>query len=278
MPSDTAAEKFDNALKYRQNAPIGTGASVTASTSSTPAATSSTPSSADETSSSDDSSVFEPPTVDVQTTSELANDSPFPPASTNALPSNSQAGDQETTLPAQSPPPADVQSTINRPLGPISTDASRPTRAESRSVSSRTQQFITTVVAVSGSSTHINVYTTDRLLPASTSSATSTIKPSLDTSDGDSGKSGLDQGQKRIVIGVVIGIGGAFLIGGIVIVAWRIWGRKGHSIVDGHELMDSHPGSSVHEKRSSFSGQSPFRTTLDQYHNRGGPVNTASNF
>ena len=72
------------------------------------------------------------------------------------------------------------------------------------------------------------------------------------------------------------GIGGAILIGGLAIVAWRLWGKRRRSIDDDNDPMGSVPGSSGREKTSSVSGgHSPFRSNLDQYH---APVNTASNF
>jgi len=77
----------------------------------------------------------------------------------------------------------------------------------------------------------------------------------------------------------VVGIGGAILVGGLAVVAYRIWGRKRED-VDDDDLMAQPPGSSDKEQASSFGGSStlnPFKKTLDQYHNPG-PVNTASNF
>lgn len=148
----------------------------------------------------------------------------------------------------------------------------------STSVSSRTQQIVTTVVTVSGSSTLTYVSTTTGLVAVSTSSTTSTSAPTLDGSNGSSGSSGLQPSQRRIIIGVVVGIGGAILLGGLAVVAWRIWGRRRHNADEDNDLMDSHPGSSGLEKRSSVSGTSPFRSNLEQYHNPAGPVNTASNF
>ena len=68
------------------------------------------------------------------------------------------------------------------------------------------------------------------------------------------------------------------LIGGIAVVAWRIWGRKRNAVGEGQDLDHSQPGSSGREKTSSVSGNSPFRSTLDQYHHPSAPVNTASNF
>ena len=49
-------------------------------------------------------------------------------------------------------------------------------------------------------------------------------------------------------------------------------------IDDDDELVGSGLGSGTHEKTSSAGDNSPFKSTLDQYHNPAGPVNTASNF
>ncbi|KAI4154624.1 MAG: hypothetical protein L6R39_001361 [Caloplaca ligustica] len=286
MFSDTTATNIDHALQYRQNVPVGTGATASApasaSPSNLPAATSLAPSPASPTPSPNTPAPAPPtstasPTAAEPTTSDSANDSPSTSAST--VPQSTSPGDNRGTSSAvQGSASADSQSTITSSLGSRSTDASKATQVQTKSVSSRTQQFLTTVVTVSGSSTHTNVFTTSGLVPVSTSTATSTKSPSLNAGDSDSSQSGLDSSQKRIVIGVVVGIGGAILLGGIAVVVWRIWGRKGHSNEEDNDLMDSHPGSSGREKRSSISGHSPFRSTLDQYHNHGGPVNTASNF
>ena len=151
----------------------------------------------------------------------------------------------------------------------------------SKSVLSQTQQVTSTIVTVSGSSTFSHILTTSALVPVSTSTSTSTAAPGLAGSDSSSNSSGLSSSTKRTIIGVVVGIGGAIVIGGVAVVAWRIWGRKRSVGDDDNDLMGSHPGSSGHEKRSSLSGNTPFKSTLDQYHsshNPPGPVNTASNF
>jgi len=72
---------------------------------------------------------------------------------------------------------------------------------------------------------------------------------------------------------VVVGVGGAILIGALAVVAWRIWGKK-----KSHEDEDDIYDPNENKERSSGSAdQTPFRSTLDQYHNPG-PVNTSSNF
>ncbi|KAL2803080.1 hypothetical protein BJX63DRAFT_87536 [Aspergillus granulosus] len=92
--------------------------------------------------------------------------------------------------------------------------------------------------------------------------------------------SGLSSNQKNIIIGVVVGVGGAILIGAIGVVAWRIRARRRNAQDDDvTDLMSGTAvGSGVREKAPSpATGGTPFRSTLDQYHNPG-PVNAASNF
>jgi len=78
---------------------------------------------------------------------------------------------------------------------------------------------------------------------------------------------------KATIGGVVGGVGGAILLGGIAFAVWRVWGRKKH----GDDEDDIYDPNDTVEKTSSSTDQSPFRSTLDQYHTPG-PVNTASNF
>jgi hypothetical protein len=141
---------------------------------------------------------------------------------------------------------------------------------------------VTTIVTVSGDSTFSHVTTTSALVAVTSGASSSTKAPSLDNGGGSSGSSsGLSSKEKGTIIGVVVGIGGAILLGGLAIVAWRIWGRK-RGDADDDDLMGS-ANPSHKEKTNSFHGGStgiplnPFKKTLDQYHNPG-PVNTASNF
>lgn len=138
---------------------------------------------------------------------------------------------------------------------------------------------MTTVISVSGSSTFSSVKTTSRVIAAESATASASGAASLSGSNSGGGSSGLSTSSKSIIGGVVGGIGGAILLGGLAVVVWRIWGKKRRSGgYDDHDPIDSQPGSSGGEKRSSINGNTPFRSTLDQYHSPAGPVNTASNF
>lgn len=82
--------------------------------------------------------------------------------------------------------------------------------------------------------------------------------------------------------GVVGGIGGAILIGGLAIVAWRLWGKKKReqaAAVDdfGMGTAGSPRDSLGREKQTSASSHAPTLST-SSYRNPNGAVNTASNF
>ena len=122
-----------------------------------------------------------------------------------------------------------------------------------------------------------SVQTTSKVIAAASASSGA---PGLSGNNGGSGGSpGLSTSSKKIVGGVVGGIGGAILLGGLAVVAWRIWGRSRRTNYEEDDPMNPHPSSSGHEKSSSSDRtHSPFRSTLDQYHSPAQPVNTASNF
>jgi hypothetical protein len=86
---------------------------------------------------------------------------------------------------------------------------------------------------------------------------------------------------KSTVIGVVVGVGGAIVLAGLFVVAWRIWGRRKNED-DSDGLMGFRSGSAGHEKSSSVSGNgaaaNPFQSTLENYHNPARNVNASSNF
>ena len=114
-----------------------------------------------------------------------------------------------------------------------------------------------------------------------TSGPDSTAVPGLNKGNGDSGSSGLSDDQKKIVIGVVVGVGGAIVIGSVIAVFWRISSRR-RKAAQNDDVTDLMSGTAVgtgaREKAPSpGAGGTPFRSTLDQYHNPG-PVNAASNF
>lgn len=110
-----------------------------------------------------------------------------------------------------------------------------------------------------------------------TTTSTPVAEPSLN-SDKSSGSSGVSSSDKKIIIGVVVGVGGAILIGALGLVFWRIHKKRNGQFGDEDDLMGGTAvGSNPREKAPSPANNTPFKNTLDQYHNPG-PVNAASNF
>lgn len=106
---------------------------------------------------------------------------------------------------------------------------------------------------------------------------TFTDPASLNNGNGNSGGGGLSESNKKIIGGVVGGVGGAILLGGLAIVAWRIWGRKKHITEDDDDLMAG-TGSALGSDKATGSTGTPFQSNLDQYHTPGGRPNAAANF
>lgn len=111
------------------------------------------------------------------------------------------------------------------------------------------------------------------------SDVSATNSPGLSGSEKDSSDSGLSESNKKVVIGVVVGVGGALIIGIIGIVIWRMRKGSGNDTDEAADLMSGTAvGTGNREKAPSpAAGSTPFRSTLDQYHNQG-PVNAAANF
>jgi hypothetical protein len=117
------------------------------------------------------------------------------------------------------------------------------------------------------------------MLSTSTQATATSTSPSLNGNNSSS-SSGVSASDKKIIIGVVVGVGGAILIGVLGVVFWRIQKkrREGYNDEDDDLMGGTAVGSGPREKAPSPSqGGTPFKNTLDQYHNPG-PVNAASNF
>jgi len=140
-------------------------------------------------------------------------------------------------------------------------------------VSSSTRRYTTIITTVTGGSTITTAVPTEEVVASTTGYATATISPSLnDNGSSGSNGGGLSTSTKSIIGGVVGGIGGAILLGGLALVAWRMWGRrraKGPGM-DDDDVMGAQP----HESLMTEKDEPP----LARYHGGGGQINTASNF
>jgi hypothetical protein len=96
--------------------------------------------------------------------------------------------------------------------------------------------------------------------------------------ENDKSGGGMSSKTRGTVIGVVVGIGGAALLGGLAIVAWRIWGRKKSADEgDDFEYGKSEVGTANSGNSSAGGSSNPFQSTLENYHNPA-KVNASSNF
>jgi hypothetical protein len=93
----------------------------------------------------------------------------------------------------------------------------------------------------------------------------------------NSNGSGLTDSNKKVIGGVVGGIGGALLLGGIALVFWRMKKRQNKVTADDDDL-NLNTGAALGDKPQNGTGASPFQSNLEQYHNPGGRPNAAANF
>ncbi|TGZ80421.1 hypothetical protein EX30DRAFT_341650 [Ascodesmis nigricans] len=200
-----------------------------------------------------------------------------PPASTDDTTTNTPTT-TPTTRTTTTPPPA----SSNDPTKDTSTTTPTETPATTSSVKSTlapTTRSVVTIYTTKSGDTDVTMASTTLVtetpiidVPAPTG------KDGL-SGDNDGGSSGgLDSKQKSIVIGVVVGVGGAILLGALAVVVFRVR-KKRNNPLDADDYMngrrDGSPLSSSRKEGSEL-GSSPFQATLDQYHRQ--PVNASSNF
>merc|ERR1711939_657200 len=220
------------------------------------------------------------------------------PASTEAIPTPTPSSSSAST----SAPPVTTTTTSpsNTPTTspsatPSTSASSTPTRTtsstEETSTSSEKESSTKTTAKVTPTPTTFVVVSTAVFTQSGStfsSLASSTVTSTLPTAtadlneDGSSSSSGMSSKTRNTIIGVVVGIGGAALLAGLGVVAYRIWGRRKNSD-ESDGLMSF--GNTGHEKTGSVSAAgttstSPFQSTLENYHApaRNGNVNASSNF
>ncbi|KAM3420713.1 hypothetical protein BST61_g3963 [Cercospora zeina] len=251
-----------------------------------------------------------------ETTSSAPNTNPPPPTSSQPTPSQTTEP-TPTTAPAPStsnvPTSIDITTTnsdgstvtsriaTSTAVGPASTSSevvelgsttihrstlTSATVITAPLVTSITEQLTFTSTFSSAGSVFTSTGTTQRVIASTTGFATSTIAPSIQESGSGGGGGGLSSSSQKIIGGVVGGIGGAILVGGLALVAFRIWGKKK---AQKEAAMDPFYGAGVDSQNDSVRKSSPqlaAGTGLERYqqpHNNPGvvnpgSVNTASNF
>lgn len=113
-------------------------------------------------------------------------------------------------------------------------------------------------------------------VPITTGTVEVTDVPQKQQGSGGSGN-GLSESNKKVIGGVVGGVGGALLLGGIALVFWRMKKRQNKVTVDDDDL-NLNTGAALGDKPQNGTGPTPFQSNLEQYHNPGGRPNAAANF
>ncbi|KAL5120533.1 hypothetical protein ACEQ8H_001551 [Pleosporales sp. CAS-2024a] len=221
-----------------------------------------------------------------QQTSTPTPDSTTTPASTPDA--------QSTPTPARSTPPSQAPASSTPPpqssAAPRSSQPAQSTKAPATSATLRTTALVVTTPLVATSlQSYVTVTRTTlpngqesditvsgvRSIAVTTGQATFTELP---TSKGAADESsGLSDSNKKVIGGVVGGIGGALLLGGIALVFLRMRKRQSKVTADDDDL-NLNTGAALGDKPQRAAAASPFQTNLEQYHNPGGRPNAASNF
>ncbi|PGH30296.1 hypothetical protein GX50_06923 [[Emmonsia] crescens] len=208
------------------------------------------------------------------------SESETPTVEPSSTPSTTTSSTETTTT---TETPTEPTSTPNDPP-PSTTPTDRPPQTTGQTTPSPTKTntppprssviIVTNTITISGS--------VIEQTSASTIAPGQTLAPGLGKEGGGSnGSSGLSDSSKKTIIGVVVGVGGAVILGGLALVAWRLRRkRNARGLNDDDDLMNAGTavGSSSHETSTmGTTTHSPFKATLDQYHHPGG-VNPSSNF
>ncbi|KAI9929073.1 hypothetical protein ASPWEDRAFT_36978 [Aspergillus wentii DTO 134E9] len=240
------------------------GATTAAETTADTAPTSTSSSESTESTSSTSSAE----TTAAETTSSA--EQPTTTSSSEAPSTTDQAA--TTTSSSSSPATTDGPSTTSDPSSTSSSSSS--SSSTTQLTTSHTVKTITTIHTISGTPIPTTLTTT------SASVGEVTNPPGLNNDSGSGNSSGLSSSSKKTIVGVCVGVGGAIVLGAVALVFWRMNARKRHA-QENDEATDLMSGTAVgagaREKAPSPASGTPFRSTLDQYHNPG-PVNAASNF
>lgn len=258
------AEEIPDGIMPQRRQVVGTGVTSSSTPTTSPTQSDTTTSNSPTTSNSGKTTSSQSPSIPVtstsadgtQTTAHVTSDSITSDKTTNSEVQTTKGTDNSVVK---------VGSTTIDPA----TLAHKTTVREPLVTKATKHQTLTSTWTNQNGQVVSSVYTTANVFESTTGFATATIAPSLANAGGDG--SNLSTNTKKIIGGVVGGIGGAILIGGLAFVVWRLYGKKKSQDVQQDDLYSSDSLSA--QKR--FSGN-----TLDTapYSNPNGAVNTASNF
>ncbi|KAL6878103.1 hypothetical protein HDV57DRAFT_499968 [Trichoderma longibrachiatum] len=250
--------------------------------SQSPSSTPAQQTTADDSSSSTSASPSSPPS-----TSESASATPAPgstssPASTTAEPTTSAP--DSTSSAGPTPSATTPPSTTTSSSGGGSDDSSSDDSSSDQKTSdggngkggSSPSETPSAVV-----STKVEVVTMTNSDGSKTTQTTTTKTTHTAALNAENQKpTGMSTKTRNTIIGVVVGVGGAAILGALILVAFRVWGRKKHAEeADGLMAYNSDLVAGAEKSpRGSSSGagqRNPFQSTLENYHQ---PVNASANF
>ncbi|EAS32762.1 uncharacterized protein CIMG_03786 [Coccidioides immitis RS] len=202
------------------------------------------------------------PTSSARSTSSPTSE-PDPETSTSESTSERSTSSSPTAQPTPTPPSSTPEST------PPSTPPITPRPTPTRDTPPPPSKSVVIVTYTVTSDDQTIIQTSQSTAPQPTNA------PGIGDDPSGSDSSGLSDSSRNIIIGVVVGVGGAVLLSGLALVVYRLRRkRNARTEPDEDDLTGTALGSHSHAASMS---SSPFKTTLDQYHNPG-PVNPASNF
>ncbi|KAM0333525.1 hypothetical protein ACHAQA_002190 [Verticillium albo-atrum] len=276
-----------NAVVRRQDTEASPSVAPEESSPADPSASPSQP--ADEqTTTAEDTPVASEATTTPPTTTTPSTTTPV--TSAQASSANGGGADASTTpapsaaaSSAQSAPTTSAQDNSNSDSSNNNSDSS-----DNETTASSAEEAQTTAEPVT--STIVTVLVTTNAQGETTSVTTASVvtsTPGLSAEDNDNGSGGMPVKTRNIVIGVVVGVGGAIILGALAFVGFRIHNRKKRQ-EENDGLMDYNTaGTSAFNsepKPDTMSGstatnnnRSPFQTNLESYH-QPTQVNASSNF
>ncbi|KAL7805472.1 hypothetical protein V8C44DRAFT_340757 [Trichoderma aethiopicum] len=245
--------------------------------SESPSSTPAQQTTADDSSSSTSASPSSPPS-----TSESASATPAPgstssPASTTAEPTTSAPDSTSSAgpTPSATTPPSTTTSSSGGGSDDSSSDQKTSDGGNGKGGSSPSETPSAVV------STKVEVVTMTNSDGSKTTQTTTTKTTHTAALNAENQKpTGMSTKTRNTIIGVVVGVGGAAILGALILVAFRVWGRKKHAEeADGLMAYNSDLVAGAEKSpRGSSSGagqRNPFQSTLENYHQ---PVNASANF
>ncbi|TFB00694.1 hypothetical protein CCMA1212_007135 [Trichoderma ghanense] len=230
---------------------------------------------ADESSSSTSASPSSPSSTSESPSATPAPGSTSSPASTTA---DSTTSTPDSTTSAGSTPSATASPSTTTPSsgGDDSSSGQKTTAGGDSKGGSSPSQTPSVVV-----STTVEVVTKTNTDGSKTTQTTTTKTTHTAALNADNQKpTGMSTKTRNTIIGVVVGVGGAAILGALILVAFRVWGRKKHAEeADGLMAYNADLVAGAEKSpRGSSSGagqRNPFQSTLENYHQ---PVNASANF